>query len=208
MNRPQSFSVLKFIRRKNSFVGCKLLEELHQQQCAYHGGALLGNDVHTILQAKNFHLLLEALKPKKIKLSSGATKKFGDLQFYPKAVTPFNKISIIYQLATANRALCRHEVALLKVCCYSLGIFFPVNFPLESAKPKLHVLAHHFWQKAEMCGSIGLETEQLIKGLHPFINRRSRQFCTVRDLTRQMALVAQSQWVASGSTSHVPSGRQ
>ena len=73
-------------------------------------------------------------------------------------------------------------------------------------KPNLHVLAYHFGQKAEHCGSVGLETEQLIEGMHPFINRRLRQFCSIRDPARQMALVAQSQWVASAA--HVPNGHK
>ena len=70
-------------------------------------------------------------------------------------------------------------------------------------KPKPHVLAHHFGQKAEFCGSVGIETEQLIEGMHPFVNRRSRQYCSVRNPAQHMALIAQSQWVASGT--HVPS---
>ena len=38
-----------FIRKKNSFVGCKLLKDLHLQWCAYDGGALVGNDVHMLV---------------------------------------------------------------------------------------------------------------------------------------------------------------
>ena len=34
-------------------------------------------------------------------------------------------------------------------------------------KPKLHLLAHHFPQKAERLGSVGIETEQLIEGSAP-----------------------------------------
>ena len=52
------------------------LDKLKLKRCAYHGGALLGNDVHTILQAKNFHLLLEALKLKKSSFLPGPQRSF------------------------------------------------------------------------------------------------------------------------------------
>ena len=179
------------------------LKKLHLKRCAYHGGALLGNDVHTVLQRENFCYLIKCLKPKSIKLTSGVHKEFGSMHIFQKALTLFSKIHAVYELATANRPLCQHEVALLKVRCYSLGNFLPVNFPDASVKPKLHVLVHHFGQKAEFCGSVGIETEQLIEGMHPFVNRRSCQYCSVRNPAQHMALIAQSQWVASGT--HVPS---
>ena len=124
------------------------------------------------------------------------------MHIFQKALTLFSKIHAEYELATANRPLCQHEVTLLKVRCHSLGIFWPVNFPDASVKLKLHVLAHHFGQKAEFCGSVGIETKQLIEGMHPFVNRCLCQYCSVRNLAQHMALIAQSQWVASGT--HVP----
>ena len=74
-----------------------------------------------------------------------------------------------------------------------------MNFPEESVKPKLHLLVHHFPQKAFLQGSIGLETEQLIESMHPFVNRKARQYACVRDPLQQMGLIAQSQWVGSST---------
>ena len=175
------------------------LRKLNLKRCAYHGGALLGNDVHKLLQRHNFQRILLALKPQRHSVPGGAHETFGSLTDYQRAITLFSKLASVYKLATANRSLCEHEVVLLKVRCYSLGNFFPVNYPESSVKPKLHILAYHFAEKADLSGSVGIETEQLIEGMHPFINRRTRQFCSVRDPEQQLALVVQSQWVASGA---------
>ena len=116
-----------------------------------------------------------------------------------RAITLFSKLAQVFSLATANHALCKHEVMFLKVRCYSLGCFWPVNYPNANVKPKLHLLAHHFPQKAERQGSVGTGTEQLIEGMHPVMNQRECQYASIRDPKQQMALMAKSQWVASAT---------
>ena len=176
-----------------------VLANLSLKRCAYHGGALTGNDIHTVLQCTNYEQLVAALRPRKFTLADGCVTTIGTTKQCQKVTTLFSKIAQVCKLSTANRPLCRHEVVILSVRCYSLGCFFPVNFPHESVKPKLHLLAHHFPQKASLQGSVGLETEQLIESMHPFVNRKKRQYSCVRNPLRQMSLIAQSQWVASGT---------
>ena len=109
-------------------------------------------------------------------------------------------------LATANRPLCQHEIALLKVHASGFASFLPVNYPQQSVKPKLHLLAFHFAEKAEILGSVRMETEQMIESIHLFINRRMRQYASVRNNVQQMALVAKSQWVVGAAM--LPSQRK
>ena len=177
----------------------KTLDSLSLKRCAYHGGAFTGNDINKILQRDIYMKLVSVINPRKICLADGSCKKIGNTRQCQKVATLFKKLSQVYELATANRSLCRHEVAILSVRCYSLGCFFPTNFPEESVKPKLHLLVHHFPQKAFLQGSIGLETEQLIESMHPFVNRKARQYTCVRDPLQQMGLIAQSQWVGSST---------
>jgi len=177
----------------------KTLESLKLQRCAYHGGALIGGDVHKLLSRKNIALVCQSLRPRKVALEDGSYHVFGSYERYQRAFTLLSKLSQVYTLASANRPLCRHEIALLQVRAYSFGSFLPVNYPQESVKPKLHVLAYHFAEKAEATGSVGLETEQLIESIHPFINQKERQYASVRQASDQMAIVAKSQWVASES---------
>ena len=141
--------------------------------------------------------LVSALKPRRFKLPQGSFVIIGSTKKRQQLLTLFSKLSQVYELATANRPLCQYEVMILSVRCYSLRCFFPVSFPSASVKPKLHLLAHHFPQKAHRQGSVGIETEQLAESMHPFVNRRNRQYACVRDPLQQMSLVARSQWLAS-----------
>ena len=136
--------------------------------------------------------LVSALKPRRFKLPQGSFVIIGSTKKRQQLLTLFSKLSQVYELATANRPLCQHEVMILSVRCYSLGCFFPVRFPSASVKPKLHLLAHRFPQKAHHQGSVGIETEQLAESMHPCVNRRNRQYACVRN-----PLVARSQWLAS-----------
>ena len=129
-----------------------------------------------------------------------ALQVFGSNREFQRTLTLFDKLAAVYVLATANRTLCQHEIALLSIRCYSLGCFFPVNFPNASVKPKLHVLTHHFSIKAQHEGTVGMETEQLVESMHPFFNRKERQYASVRDHQTRMTLLAQSQWVASSTS--------
>ena len=88
---------------------------------------------------------------------------------------------------------------MLKVCSDSLGSFLPNNFPNAELKPQLHAVAHPLREKEEVSGFVHMETQQLIKAMHPLDNRCARQICSVRDPQRKMALIAQSQWVAGRS---------
>ena len=42
----------------------EVLNSLHLKRCAYHGGALTGNDVHKVFHRANYSKLVSALKPR------------------------------------------------------------------------------------------------------------------------------------------------
>ena len=154
----------------------KVLEDLNLQRCAYHGGALVGKDVYTLLT--NHKRVAEVLKTIRVATSHGNTI-IGSHRDCQRAETLLRKLHQMYQLAMLNRPLCKDEVQLLAIRASSFGSM-PVNFPEEAVKPKLHMLVFHFPEKAEKQGSVALETEQLIEGVHPYFNAKGRQYATIR----------------------------
>ena len=174
----------------------KVLQDLNLQRCAYHGGALVGKDVYTLLT--NHKRVAEVLKPIRVATSHGNTI-IGSHRDCQRAETLLRKLHQVYQLAMLNRPLCKHEVQLLAIRASSFGSFMSVNFPEEAVKPKLHMLAFHFPEKAKKQGSVGLETEQLIEGVHPYFNAKGRQYTTIRKTKQRLRLIARDQWVSSSA---------
>ena len=122
----------------------KVLEDLNLQRCAYHGGALVGKDVYTLLT--NHKRVAEVLKTIRVATSHGNTI-IGSHRDCQRAETLLRKLHQMYQLAMLNRPLCKDEVQLLAIRASSFGSM-PVNFPEEAVKPKLHMLVFHFPEKA------------------------------------------------------------
>ena len=123
-----------------------------------------------------------------------------------KKRTLMEKFSAIYSLMAPSRPLCRHQVAFLKVCCYSFGNWFPFNYPATGMKRKFHIITHHVPEKADLKATVGMEAEHISESIHPVINRLQRRYATVQSLKSRLPLICKDQWLLTNSK--VPDYRQ
>ena len=166
-----------------------VLDSLHLQRVAYHSGSIVGPDVKKITRTKNIKAIGKVFSPIKLPGPDGEIKKYGSSELQAKFTTLLFKFQACYDLFTANRPLCRHEVELLALRCSSFGCWFPVNFPEESLKRKFHLLTVDVPHQARLLHTIGMITEQTIESIHPYINKLDRLFCTTQNKKDKALLI-------------------
>ena len=110
------------------------------------------------------------------------------------------KFKQCYDLYTASRPLCRHEVALLAIRCSSLGCWFPVRFPNVSVIPKFHVFTYHISEKAYSRRTVGMEAEHVSECIHCVTNSLNRTYHTVQNVNKRLELVFKTQSLRSNCT--------
>ena len=176
----------------------KLLDSLRLKRAAYHSGALIGPDVKKLVTKGNISKFGEVFRPIELKVYSkdGALEESHVLGLNAtrvKIVTLLTKFRLCYELYTANRSLCRHEVEMLALRCVSFGNWFPVNFPHENLKRKFHLLTVDVPKQARRMKTIGMITEQTIESIHPYINELDRRFAKVADKTQKGLIICKQQ---------------
>lgn len=182
-----------FLKRYNS-----VMEGLSLKRRVYHSGALVGNDIDKLFGAKsknNIIKLSKVYQETNIKLHNGEEKSFGSAKLVQIMRTLMEKFSSIYQLMSPSRPLCKHEVNILKVRCYSFGNWFPANFPNTNLKRKFHILTYHVPEKAELRATVGMEAEHISESIHPIVNALKRRYATVQSLKDQLPLICKDQWL-------------
>jgi hypothetical protein len=79
-----------------------------------------------------------------------------------------------FQLYSAARPLCAHELQRLELRSAELAARWPRHFT-----PKFHLLTYHMPQFARDWLSIGLSTEQCVESSHPMFNALDRTFAGI-----------------------------
>ena len=176
-----------------------LLDSLKLKRAAYHSGALIGPDVKKLVTKANIRKLGDVFKPMKVSVQQDS-EVFGTDALRVKMVTLLTKFRLCYELYTANRVLCRHEVELLSLRCASFGNWFPVNFPEENLKRKFHLLTYDVPKQARRLKSVGIITEQTIESIHPYINELDRRFAKVADKKKKGLIICKQQNMYSQAT--------
>ena len=176
-----------------------ILDTMKLKRAVYHSGALIGNDVHKLTRKAQIKSLASAFKPKSINLLDGTTALFGDYKLAEKIYVRLSKFAQCYELFMADRVLCRHEVAVLAVRCFSFGNWLPVHFPEDTLGRKFHLLCYDLPLKAIRSGIVGMEAEHCSESIHPFWNKWTRTYATIQVKELQLALVAKAQWLHSNT---------
>ena len=166
----------------------EVLANMKLKRAAYHSGALIGPDVKKLTLWKNIRELGKVFKPFK---TSGQV--FGDQQVKVRIITLLRKFKQCYDLYTANRVLCKHEVEMLALRCASLGCWFPVTYPAANLKRKFHLLTVDVPKQARRLKTVGLITEQTIEAIHPYINELDRRFAKVAQESRKGLIICKQQ---------------
>ena len=123
-----------------------------------------------------------------VQLSDGLKKAFSSHLLKQKLSTLLHKFRQVYELTMLTQILCKHEVALLSVRCYSLGNWFPYPFPEQKLSRKFHVLSCHVPEKAKHFHTVGLYSENIAESIHPVVNKLKRRYSSVAyfDLQRSV----------------------
>ena len=167
----------------------EVLEGMKLKRAAYHSGALIGPDVKKLVTKENIAKIGDVFKPMEMKLNKDGNfevlEYFGTDALRVKIVAYLTKLRLCYELYTANRVLCRHEVELLALRCASFGCWLPVNFPELNLRRKFHLLTVDVPKQARRLKTVGMLTEQTIESIHPYINELDRRFAKVADKTQK-----------------------
>ena len=180
-----------------------VLDSMKLKRAAYHSGALIGPDVKKLVQKENIKKLGKVFKEMELKVGPANNPEhasFGGKEIQAKIVALLTKFKLCYDLYTANRVLCRHEVELLAIRCSSLGAWFPVNFPESNLRRKFHLLTVDVPKQARRIKTVGMLTEQTIESIHPYINELERRFAKVADRSKKGLIICKQQNIYSQPT--------
>ena len=136
------------------------IKQIKVTRTTHFSRSLNGNEVKKLMNSANIKALCAVLKPQKGIGTDGHTYVVGNTQQRENIYLLFNKLKLCFDLVSAARMMCSHEVDLLAKRCISLGKCFPTAFPNENLKYKFHILTVHAPQKASRSKRCGLETEQ------------------------------------------------
>ena len=181
-----------------------LMDSPNLKRQVYHSRALVGNDIDRIYGnsgRKNLNKIADIFRPTTIQLLNG-DKDFGSHILRQKVFTLLFKFAQVYQLLMISRVLCKHEVEILKIRCYSLGCWFPTSFPDETIKRKFHLLAYHVPEKTSNSFTVGMFAENISESIHPIVNRFRRRYAIVTNHAQQLFLICKDQWLASNPKVH------
>ena len=114
----------------------------------------------------------------------GQTVQRGNDELSQKYSILFAKLLECFQLYSAARPLCSHELQLLEIRSAELASLWPRQFT-----PKFHLLTYHMPQFARDWLSIGLSTEQCVESSHSMFNELQRRFAGITDPLKKMAVM-------------------
>ena len=86
---------------------------------------------------------------------------------------------------------------LLSLRCVSMGQLFPVNFPHQNLKRKLHLLTYHVPEKTSKCVTVGMHAEHISESIHPVVNKLKTRYSSVTDIKMMLSLICKDQWISS-----------
>src|SRR3954447_14512370 len=115
----------------------------------------------------------------------GQTVDRGNDELAQKYVSLFAKLLECFQLYSAARPLCSHELQLLEIRSAELASLWPRQFT-----PKFHLLTYHMPQFARDWLSIGLSTAQCVESSHSIVNELKRRFAGVTQPIKKLELMA------------------
>ena len=189
----------------------KFLKDHRLQYYCYHGGVLLGNQVHRLFGSSTplYPSLLEVINPKTkfewIARDRGDNKlvlapKPATVREDPYVLLPtyeqvkgiFDLFHRAYRLYTAARILTDAEVTMLEGWCPMVASQLHQHFPEESITPKLHMLAVEIPRFARQFRTVGLFTEQNIESFHAQVNQFGRQYAGVASTLHRYELMFQA----------------
>jgi hypothetical protein len=159
----------------------RLLQYRLDQFCVterpYHSKCYIGRDCERIM--KHGSTLSSAIRRQQMIDLNDRTEFLGDDALAQKYSVLFAKLFECFQLYSAARPLCSHELQLLEMRSTELASIWPRQFT-----PKFHLLTYHMPQFARDWLSVGLSTEQCVEAAHPIINELVR---TCHGITQPVA---------------------
>jgi len=118
----------------------------------------------------------------------------GNDELAQKYALLFAKLLQCFQLYSAARPLCSHELQLLEIRSAELASLWPSQFT-----PKFHLLTYHMPQFARDWLSIGLSTEQCVESSHSIFNELQRRFACITRPIKKLELMAKGFLLQSDS---------
>ena len=150
---------------------------------AYFGGeTFIGRDCVRIMTHGT--TISNSIRSTQLIDCDGQTVQRGNDELAQKYSTLFAKLLQCFQLYSAARTLCSHELQLLEIRSAELASLWPRQFT-----PKFHLLTYHMPQFARDWLSIGLSTEQCVESSHSMFNELKRRFAGVTDPLKKMAVM-------------------
>ena len=159
----------------------------------YHGGSFNGNTCQEVLRGRDTlaDVLAPVLVVKPLTDRSESGVWVGSAARAQQEAMRWNKFASCETLYSANRPLCRHEVALLEARCNDLGMWVPVTFPTESLPPKFHMVVSEMPRYARAMATKGISpgrgNEQSIEGVHVKYNKEHRNHARCGDNARRLS---------------------
>jgi len=142
---------------------------------AYFGGeTFIGRDCVRIMTHGT--TISNSIRSTQLIDRDGQTVDRGNNQLAQKYASLFSKLLQCFQLYSAARPLCSHELQLLEIRSAELASIWPRHFT-----PKFHLLTYHMPQFARDWLSIGLSTEQCVESSHSMVNELKRIFAGTTD---------------------------
>jgi hypothetical protein len=89
------------------------------------------------------------------------------------------------------------QVAVLRARATALGNWYPVNFPNNTVTPKMHSIIYHVAEIAELIGSVGQTTEQVIESFHASMNTYGRNYVCIQNTCLRYESQTKNQWARS-----------
>jgi hypothetical protein len=150
----------------------------------YHGGSYVGKDCERIM--KHGATISAAIGRAELIDLDGTTTASGSDALAEKYGLLLGRLYECFQLYSAARPLCAHEIRLLEMHSAALASQWPRQFT-----PKFHLLTYHMPQFARDWLSIGLSTEQCVESSHPMFNELERNLAGITQPERKLTSIGQ-----------------
>ena len=168
--------------------------------CVHIGGKFVGNDCVKLL--KHAKHIMAALKPRQIKIANGTYTIFGTHNKAQLYYTLLHKLYQLYQLFSAARPLCMHEIDIFDKRATTFAIWFARCFPTQSHTPKMHIVTYHMPILAKIYKTIGMFAEQSAESIHPVYNKLNRQYACINNDEDRITAAVRECWILSHPDIH------
>jgi hypothetical protein len=178
-------------RQVNKPVEAALEEILEQHNIVrqqYHGKALIGNHVNSLLD--NCEVILEAFTAVMLDRSLRRADTADNIDEMIDDVM-LNSLDLWQVLEVCNRymnqlePLTDEERANFRSFCGYFGELWRESFPETQRPPKLHLLETHAPDQMDKFGSLGKFSEDPIERHHHLLNKYHRQFSAIRNFEKK-----------------------